>query len=110
MVVCVTDLDFIPTIWMCGGPPQCGFQGAFSLVLQSYGMSFLVRCFRDNTTWVPSKKARTPSLKAGNALVIPLVLQENVGGGDHLTSGDPYARLSSYSIKNFKHTLKSMKF
>ncbi|VVC94974.1 unnamed protein product [Leptidea sinapis] len=84
---------------MCGGPPQCGFQGAFFHVLQSCGMSFLVRCFRDDTTWVPSKKARTPSLKAGNAPVIPLVLQEIVGGGDHLTTGDPYARLSSYSIK-----------
>ncbi|VVC97766.1 unnamed protein product [Leptidea sinapis] len=55
--------------------------------------SFLVRCFRDDTTWVPSRKARTPSLKAGNALVIPLMLQESVGGGDHLTPGDPYARL-----------------
>ncbi|VVC98598.1 unnamed protein product [Leptidea sinapis] len=71
--------DIIPTIWMCGGPPQCGFQGAFFHVLQSCGMSFLVRC--------------------RHALVIPLVLQENVGGGDHLTPGDPYARLSSYSIK-----------
>ncbi|VVC99519.1 unnamed protein product [Leptidea sinapis] len=78
--------DIIPTIWMCGGPPHCE-------------MSFLVWCFRDDTTWVPSKKARTPSLKAGNAPVITLVLQEIVGGGDHLTTGDPYARLSSYSIK-----------
>ncbi|VVD01892.1 unnamed protein product [Leptidea sinapis] len=33
--------------------------------------------------------------------VIPLVLQENVGGGDHLTPGDPYARLSSFSIKKY---------
>ncbi|VVC86488.1 unnamed protein product [Leptidea sinapis] len=93
--------DIIPTIWMCGGPPQCGFQGAFFLVLQSCRISFLVRCFRNDTTWVPSKKARIPSLKAGNALVIALVLQENVGGGDHLTPGDPYARLSSYSIKKY---------
>ncbi|VVD01378.1 unnamed protein product [Leptidea sinapis] len=90
-------LDIIPTIWMCGGPPQCGFQGSFFHVPQSLGMIFLMRCFRDDTTWVPSKKAPTPSLKAGNAPVIPLVLQENVCGGDHLTIGDPYARLSSYS-------------
>ncbi|VVD05636.1 unnamed protein product [Leptidea sinapis] len=96
--------DIIPTIWMCGGPPQCGLQGAFFHVLQSCGMSFLMLCFRDDMTWVPSKKARTPSLKAGNALVIPLVLQENVGGGDHLTQGDPYARLSSYSIKKKDRT------
>ncbi|VVC98077.1 unnamed protein product [Leptidea sinapis] len=91
--------DIIPTIWMCGGPPQCGFQGAFFLALRSCGMSFLVRCFQDDTTWVPSRKARTPSLKAGNPTVIPLVLQESVGGGDHITPGDPYASLSSYSIK-----------
>ncbi|VVD03532.1 unnamed protein product [Leptidea sinapis] len=91
--------DIIPTIWTCGGPPQCGFQGAFFLVLRSCGMSFLVRCFRDHTTWVLSRKARTPSLKAGNVLVIPLVLQERLGGGDHLIPGDPYARLSTYSIK-----------
>ncbi|VVC93517.1 unnamed protein product [Leptidea sinapis] len=97
--------DIIPTIWMCGGPPQCGFHGAFFHVLQSCGMSFLVRCFRDDTTWVPSKKACTPSLKAGNALVIPLVLQENVGGGDHFTPADPYARLSSYSIKKNRETV-----
>ncbi|VVC97700.1 unnamed protein product [Leptidea sinapis] len=82
---------------LCGGPPQCGFQGAFFHVLQSCG--FLIRCFRDDTTWVPSKKARIPSLKAGNAPVIPLVLQLIVDGGDHLTTGDRYNRLSSYSIK-----------
>ncbi|VVD01640.1 unnamed protein product [Leptidea sinapis] len=82
-------VDIIPTIWICGGLPQCGFQGAFFLVLRSCGMSFLMGCFRDDTTWVPSKKPRTPSLKAGNALVIPLVFQENVGGGDRLTPGDP---------------------
>ncbi|VVC99445.1 unnamed protein product [Leptidea sinapis] len=91
--------DIIPTICMCGGPPQCALQGAFFQVLQSCGMNFLVRCFRDDTTWVPSKKACTPSLKAGNAPVIPLELQEIVGGGDHLTTGDSYACLSSYSIK-----------
>ncbi|VVD01198.1 unnamed protein product [Leptidea sinapis] len=91
--------DIIPTIWMCGGPPQCGFQGAFFHVLRSCGMNFLVRCFRDEMTIVPSKKARTPSLKAGNTPVIPLVLQEKVGGGDHLTPGNPYARLPSFSIK-----------
>ncbi|VVC91415.1 unnamed protein product [Leptidea sinapis] len=90
--------DILP-IWMCGGPLQCGFQGAIFHVLQSCGINFLVRCFRDDTTWVPSKKARTPSLKAGNSPVIPLVLQEIVDGGDHLTSGEPYARLSSYSKK-----------
>ncbi|VVD04280.1 unnamed protein product [Leptidea sinapis] len=96
---CTEELlnDIIPTIWMCGGLPQCGFQ-AFFHVLQSCGMNFLVRFFRDDTTWVPSKRARTPSLKAGNTPVIPLVLQEIVGGGDHLTTGDPYARLSNYSI------------
>ncbi|VVD05261.1 unnamed protein product [Leptidea sinapis] len=77
----LSQLNIIPTIWMCGGPPQCGLQGAFSHVLQSCGMSFVVRCFRDDTTWVPSKKAQI------------------VGGGDHLTIVDPYARLSSYSIK-----------
>ncbi|VVD05184.1 unnamed protein product [Leptidea sinapis] len=42
-------------------PSRCGFQGTFFRVQQSCGMSFLVRCFRDDTTWVPSKKARTPS-------------------------------------------------
>ncbi|VVC90711.1 unnamed protein product [Leptidea sinapis] len=85
--------DIIPTIWTCGGPPQCGFHGVLFHVLQSCGMSLIVWCFRDDTTWVPSKKARTPSLTAGNAPVISLVLQENVGGGDHLTSGDLYACL-----------------
>ncbi|VVC88442.1 unnamed protein product [Leptidea sinapis] len=87
------SLVIILTIWICGGPPQCGFKGAFFHVLQSCGMSFLVRCFRDDTTLPikPSKKARTPSLKARNALVIPR--------GDHLTPGDPYARLFSYSKK-----------
>ncbi|VVD05208.1 unnamed protein product [Leptidea sinapis] len=34
--------DIIPTIWMCGGPPQCDFQGAFFLVLRSCGMRFLL--------------------------------------------------------------------
>ncbi|VVC96000.1 unnamed protein product [Leptidea sinapis] len=48
---------------MCGGLPQCGFQGAFFHVPQS---------------------SRTPSLNVGNAPVIPLVLLENVGGDDHL--------------------------
>ncbi|VVC91969.1 unnamed protein product [Leptidea sinapis] len=66
------------------------FFHAFFHVLQSCGMSFPLRCFPDDTTWVPSKKARTPSLKAGNAPVVPLVLQEIVGVGDHLTPGDPY--------------------
>ncbi|VVD03767.1 unnamed protein product [Leptidea sinapis] len=70
--------DIILTIWMC----ELSFH-----VLQSCGMSFLVRCFRDDTTWVPSKKARTSSLKAGNAPI--------VGGGDHLTPGDPYARFEA---------------
>ncbi|VVC98707.1 unnamed protein product [Leptidea sinapis] len=51
--------DIIPT--MCG---------ALFHVLQSCGMSILVRCFRDDTTW------------AGNA--------PNVGSGDHLTPGDPH--------------------
>ncbi|VVC94517.1 unnamed protein product [Leptidea sinapis] len=55
-----------------------GFQGAFFHVLQSCGMNFLVRCFRDDTTWLSSKRAPTPSSKAGNAPVIPLVLQEIV--------------------------------
>ena len=32
-------------------------------------------------------------LLAGNALVAPLVLHGVVGGGDHLPSGDPNARL-----------------
>ncbi|VVC91231.1 unnamed protein product [Leptidea sinapis] len=72
--------------WICGDPPQCGIQAS-------------LWCFRDHTTWVPSKKARTLSLKRGNASVIPLVLQQNVGGGDHLTPGDPPARLSYFSIK-----------
>ncbi|VVC95267.1 unnamed protein product [Leptidea sinapis] len=67
--------DIIPTIWMCGGPPQCGFQEASFHVLQSCGMSFLGTIRH--------------SLKAGNAPVIPLVLQEIVSGGDHLTLGDP---------------------
>ncbi|VVC94036.1 unnamed protein product [Leptidea sinapis] len=67
--------DIISTIWMCGGPSQCAFQGAFFHVLQSCGMSFLVR-------------SRT--FKASNAPVIPLVLQENVSGGDHLTPGDQF--------------------
>ncbi|VVC95988.1 unnamed protein product [Leptidea sinapis] len=49
------------------------------------GMSFLVRCFRDDTTC------------AGNAPLITLA-----GGGDHLTPGDPYARLSYFSIKKQK--------
>ena len=31
---------------------------------------------------------------AGNALVTPLVLHRVVGGGDHLPSGVPYARLA----------------
>ena len=31
--------------------------------------------------------------KAGNAPVAPLVLHEVVGGGNHLPSGDPNARL-----------------
>ncbi|VVC94300.1 unnamed protein product [Leptidea sinapis] len=142
-------------IWMCGGHPQCGFQGAFFHILQSCGMNFLVRCFQDDTTWVPSKKAQSPSLKADNApnvgggdqactleasagcyiiptiwlcggppqcafqktffhvlqscamsflmlcrqRVIPLVLQEIVGGGDQLSPGGLYARFSSFSIK-----------
>ncbi|VVD01089.1 unnamed protein product [Leptidea sinapis] len=42
------------------GPPQYGFQGTLFHVLQSCGMNFLVAC---------------------NAPVIPLVLQEYVGGG-----------------------------
>ncbi|VVC93884.1 unnamed protein product [Leptidea sinapis] len=70
-------------IWMCGIPPQCGFQGTFFHVLQCCGMTFLVQCFQADTT-----------RETGNALVIPLVLQENTGGGDHLTPGHPYARLA----------------
>ncbi|VVC88872.1 unnamed protein product [Leptidea sinapis] len=69
--------DIISTIWMCSGLPHCG-------------MNLLVRCFRDDTTWVPSKKARTPSLRASNAPVIPLVLQEihrHDGGAGHLRQG-----------------------
>ncbi|VVC91654.1 unnamed protein product [Leptidea sinapis] len=33
-------------------------------------------------------------IPAGNAPVIPLVFQENVGGGDHSTPGDPYTRFT----------------
>ncbi|VVD04171.1 unnamed protein product [Leptidea sinapis] len=48
------------------------FLGAFFHVLQGCGMNFLLR-------------SRILFLREGNAPVIPLVLQENVGGGGHLT-------------------------
>ncbi|CAH2211402.1 jg27012, partial [Pararge aegeria aegeria] len=38
------------------------------------------------------------SLKARNASVAALVLQMFMGGGDHLTSGDPLARLPAINI------------
>ena len=37
--------------------------------------------------------------RGGKALVTPLVLRVSMGGGDRLTSGDPYARLPSYLRK-----------
>ncbi|VVC99077.1 unnamed protein product [Leptidea sinapis] len=45
----------------------------------------------------------------GNAPVIPLVLKENMRGGDHLTPGDPYARLSYFTIKKEKKKTNRMK-
>ncbi|CAH2208247.1 jg14134, partial [Pararge aegeria aegeria] len=36
---------------------------------------------------------------AGTASLAPLVLQMFTGGGDHLTSGDPLARLPAINIK-----------
>ena len=42
---------------------------------------------------VPSKSASISTLKADYALVTRLVLHGVVGGGDHLPSGDPNARL-----------------
>ncbi|CAH2216119.1 jg2976, partial [Pararge aegeria aegeria] len=40
--------------------------------------------------------------KAGNESVAPLVLQMFMSGGDHLTSGDPLARLPAINIKKKK--------
>ncbi|VVD03722.1 unnamed protein product [Leptidea sinapis] len=77
-------LGYHPTIWMCGGPPQCDFNE-----------------FSSHTTKLCNEiLSRTPSLTIGNAPVISLLLQENVGGDDHLI--DPYARLSSFSKKKEK--------
>ena len=42
------------------------------------------------------KKHVSLTLKAGNAPVAPLVLHGVVSGGDHLPSGDPYARLPCF--------------
>ncbi|RVE41561.1 hypothetical protein evm_013795 [Chilo suppressalis] len=50
------------------------------------------QCFRTDTTQKPSKKERTPSLKAGIAFVILLVLQVSMSDGDHLPSGEPPAQ------------------
>ncbi|VVC96103.1 unnamed protein product [Leptidea sinapis] len=60
----------IPTIWMCGVPPQRDFRGTF------YHLYIVIELSCDNTTW------------ACNTPVIPLVLQENVGNGDHLKSSE----------------------
>ena len=56
-------------------------------------MSYLRQCFQVDTTWVPSERISISTLKAGNAHVAPLVLHGVAGGGDHLPSGDPEARL-----------------
>ena len=49
------------------------------------------------------KSASISTLKAGNALVAPLVLHQVVGSGDHSPLGDPYARL--YCFFHKKNTL-----
>uniref|UniRef100_A0A2H1V7V0 SFRICE_003599 n=1 Tax=Spodoptera frugiperda TaxID=7108 RepID=A0A2H1V7V0_SPOFR len=41
---------------------------------------------------------------AGNALVTPLVFQVSIGGSVYLPSGDPSARLSTYTIKKNSDT------
>ncbi|RVE44344.1 hypothetical protein evm_011006 [Chilo suppressalis] len=58
---------------------------------QSRDADYPQQCFRTDTTQKPSKKERTPSLKAGIAFVRLLVLQVSMGDGDHLPSGEPSA-------------------
>ncbi|CAH0405973.1 unnamed protein product [Chilo suppressalis] len=72
-------------------PQPCVFVEIFYDVRQNCGICCRQQCFRTNTTQEPSKKERTPSLKAGIAFVILLVLQVSMGDGDHLPAGEPSA-------------------
>ncbi|RVE50494.1 hypothetical protein evm_004823 [Chilo suppressalis] len=63
------------------------------IVKKSQDLYALAQYFRTNATQKPSKKERTPSLKAGIAFVILLVLQVFMGDGNHLPSGEPSARM-----------------
>ena len=52
---------------------------------------------------MPGSGAQT-TLQAGNAPAAPLVLHGVVGGGNHLPSGDPNARLPCLFHKKKKNT------
>ncbi|RVE41781.1 hypothetical protein evm_013567 [Chilo suppressalis] len=71
---------------MRGYPQPCVFVEIFYHVRQNCGICCRQQCFRTYTTQKRSKKERTPSLKAGIAFVILLVLQVSMGDGDHLPS------------------------
>ncbi|KAI8431702.1 hypothetical protein MSG28_016171 [Choristoneura fumiferana] len=63
------------------------------LAQQNSGMNYRLRYSRTDMTFKFSRKERTPTLKAGNALVTLLALQVSMGDGNRLPSGDPPARL-----------------
>ncbi|KAI8437861.1 hypothetical protein MSG28_012078 [Choristoneura fumiferana] len=60
------------------------------LAQQNSGMNYRLRYSRTDMTFKFSRKERTPTLKAGNALVTLLVLQVSMGDANHSSAGERY--------------------
>ncbi|KAI8423438.1 hypothetical protein MSG28_012571 [Choristoneura fumiferana] len=87
---------FARTILMIGALPLCVLNDPFSLARVKYGMYSLLGFFHLAKIWVPSKGECIAYFKAGNVHGV------SMGGGDHLPSGDPPARLPASSCKNVR--------
>ena len=76
------SLPTLQTIWIRG--TLCGVVRASFHAPRNCEMAYLRQCFQVDMTQAPSKSVSISTLKAGNALVAPVVLHGVVCGGNHL--------------------------
>ena len=99
-----TSLNIIQTTWIRGTLIFGGFVSTFFHAPRECGITYPRQRFQIDMTWVPFSIS---TLKAGNAPVAPLVLHGVMGGGDHLSSGNPNTRFPClfYKKKQFESKL-----